>query len=382
MSDKFDFVRQELERREQTRQRRSLRSVSPLSAVEASVDGQTMVNFCSNDYLGLARDPRLIAASLDYTQRFGTGATASRLICGSLACYDEPERKLAELKQTESILIFSAGYQTNMTVIPALANRHSIIFSDELNHNSLIQGISLARCEKRLFRHNDLDHLEELLATESDPYHRRLIVTESVFSMDGDRADIDRLVGLASTFDAILVVDEAHATGVLGPAGMGLTVGKGVDVTIGTFGKALGSFGAYVASSMEIRDYLINCCGGFIYTTALPPGTLGAIDAALDLVPTMDADRQRLMENAEYLRSQVRAIGFDTGPSSTQIIPVMVGDESKTLALSRQIEDAGYLASAIRPPTVPPNSSRIRIALSSAHSRAQIDGLLDSLDSK
>jgi 8-amino-7-oxononanoate synthase len=375
---KFDFVDQEMRRRETAHLTRRLRRVTPLADMLVEVDGQAMVNFCSNDYLGISKHPLLAEGASRFGARYGTGSTASRLICGSLACFDEVEARLATLKQVESALIFNSGFQANVSIIPALADNDSIIFSDELNHNSIIQGVTLARCAKQLFAHNDLDHLESLLeSSKSGAWSRRVIITESVFSMDGDRADIDRLVSLARDFDAILVVDEAHATGVLGEAGMGLTVGRAVDITMGTFGKALGCFGAYIASSNQLRDYLINCCGGFIYSTALPPTTLGAVDAALTLVPQMDVDRKRLLDHAQLLRHSLGQLGYATGNSSTQIIPVLLGDEDETLRMGAKLERAGFLATPIRPPTVPAGTSRIRIALSSAHTREQIESLIE-----
>ncbi len=374
---KFDFIDDELNRRVDERQLRQLRGVTPVADMLVSVDGRRMVNFCSNDYLGISKHPELRDRAIAYAGRYGAGATASRLICGSMDCFAAVEEKLARLKQTESALIFNSGFQANVSIIPALADRNTLILSDHLNHNSIVQGAILARCSRKLFRHNDLAHLEMLLQEAADSFERKIIITESVFSMDGDQADIDRLVALATVYDAILIVDEAHATGVLGPGGMGLTVGKGVDVVMGTFGKALGSFGAYVASSARIRDYLINCCGGFIYTTALPPMTLGAIDAALDLVPGMDAQRVRLRDNGEFLRRMLNQLGYDTGNSSTQIIPVLLGDEAATLGMSSKLEKAGFLATAIRPPTVPKGASRIRIALSAGHARSEIEGLIE-----
>ncbi len=375
---KFDFIDKELQRRMSIRQHRQLRSVTPVSDSLVKVDGRTMVNFCSNDYLGISKHPDLQAGATAFTQRYGTGSTASRLICGSLDCFESVERKLAELKQVEGILIFNSGFQANVSVIPALADTNSLILSDRLNHNSIIQGIHLARCTRQLFDHNDLDHLENLLEqSRIKHFSRTIIVTESVFSMDGDQSDIDRLIYLASEYDAILYVDDAHATGVLGRKGMGLTTGKKVDVTMGTFSKALGSFGAYIACSPKIRDYLVNCCSGFVYTTALPPSTLGAIDAALDLVPAMDKARRKLRDSAQFLRNALQQSGYDTGQSSTQIIPVILGDEDSTMAMSQKLETAGFLVTPIRPPTVPEGESRIRIALSAAHTRDQIEAMVE-----
>jgi 8-amino-7-oxononanoate synthase len=374
--NKFDFIDSELSRRDSAQQHRYLKSITPLADACCEVDGRRMVNFSSNDYLGLARHPKLQEGAQAFSTRYGSGSTASRLICGSLECFSLVEEKLAELKQVESVLIFNSGFQANVSIIPALAQSDSLILSDSLNHNSIIQGISLAGCDKIVYDHNDLDQLEKLLA-ENEHRPRKLIVTESVFSMDGDQTDIDRMIAIAAEHNAILIVDEAHATGVLGHRGMGLTAGKQVDIIIGTFGKALGSFGAYIASTEKVRDYLINCCGGFVYSTALPPAVLGAIDAALSLAPEMDEARSRLQDNSEYLRNMLQQLGYDTGNSTTQIIPVLIGEESSTLAMSAKLEDAGFLATPIRPPTVPVGESRIRLALSAAHSRKQIDGLID-----
>lgn len=374
--NKYDFIDTELARRDTAKQHRRLRNVTPLANACCEVDGRQMINFSSNDYLGLSQHPKLQLGAANFSSQYGSGSTASRLICGSLDCFSAVENKLAALKQVESILIFNSGFQANVSIIPALTDNDSLILSDSLNHNSIIQGISLAGCDKIIYNHNDLDHLEKLLKQNSHR-QRKLIVTESVFSMDGDQTDIDRLVAIAPEFNAILMVDEAHATGVLGHQGMGLTAGKQVDITVGTFGKAFGSFGAYIASSDKIRDYLINCCSGFVYTTALPPAILGAIDAALDLIPNMDDARRTLLDNASYLRNMLQQLGYNTGNSTTQIIPVVLGDEYATLALSTKLEQAGILATPIRPPTVPQGESRIRLALSAAHSREQIDTLID-----
>ena len=247
-----------------------------------------------------------------------------------------------------------------------------------MNHNSIIQGAILSRCKKILYPHNDLKQLTSLLDTHHRDHSRIIIVTESLFSMDGDKSDIDALVELSKTYNALLMIDDAHATGVLGAGGMGLACGKDVDVVIGTFSKALGSFGAYVACSKQMREYLINCCSGFIYSTALAPPVIGAIDAALDLIPKMKKDRKELQENASFLRKNLHGRGFNTGDSTTHIIPVIVGDEGDTLALSKQLDEAGYLATAIRPPTVPEGQSRIRLTLSTAHTQEQIEGLINT----
>lgn len=375
---KFGFIEDEMTRRRADHQLRDLRRVTPLSGATIQVDDRRMINFCSNDYLGLSKHPRLQQQAVAFTKRYGTSSTASRLICGTYDCFESVESKLAGLKETESVLILNSGFQANVSIIPVLVDSQSLILSDRLNHNSIIQGIRLAGCQKTLYDHNNLGHLGQLLEDSRDkPYSRILIVTESVFSMDGDRCDVDGLIKLADTYQALLVIDEAHATGVVGPRGMGLTAGKNVDVTIGTFGKALGSFGAYIAGSKQITDYLVNCCSGFVYTTALPPPVIGSIDAALDLVPGMEKERKTLHENAAFFRENLQRIGYDTGNSTTQIVPIIIGNEEETLALSDRLEKNGFLATAIRPPTVPRGHSRIRIALSAAHTRQQVEELIE-----
>ena len=378
-ANKFAFIEKELNRRNDRYQQRALRSFTPLSAVELMVNGRTLVNFSSNDYLGLSKHPLLKERAKEFMERYGAGSTASRLICGSYDCFEKVEKKLATLKGTTSALLLNSGFQANVSILPALADGRTLLLSDWLNHNSIVNGAMLSRCHVTPFRHNDLAHLSSLL---EENYHkgfsRILIVTESVFSVDGDRCDIDGLIELAEEFQAMLIVDEAHATGLWGKRGMGLTAGKPVDVTIGTFGKACGSFGAYASCSEDMRDYLANCCSGFIYTTAMPPSVVGSIDAALDLIPQMDNERRDLHKMSEYLRTSLHNLGWRTGKSTTQIIPVIVGDEQRTLALSRWLEKEGLLATALRPPTVGQGDSRIRLALSTAHTLEQVDRLIDA----
>ncbi len=377
--DKFEFIQKELADRKPRHHLRFLRTIIPLEGADVDFNGRRMINFSSNDYLGLSRHPLLQKRSAEFTKRYGAGSTASRLICGTYKCFDQVEQKLADLKGTQSALLLSSGFQANVSILPALTDRHSLILSDRLNHRSLVEGSLLSRCKVLRYHHNDLKHLRQLLE-ENQPkeYSRTLIVTESVFSVDGDRSDIDALVELAEEFHALLIVDEAHATGVLGKQGMGLTCGKKVDLTIGTFGKALGSFGAYVTCSTEMRDYFINCCVGFIYTTALPPSVVGAIDAALDLIPVMEAERHDLQTKSDFVRSSLQKMGWSTGNSTTQIIPVIVGNEKETLELSSWLEEQGILAIGIRPPTVEKGQSRIRMVLSSSHTQNQLEKLIDA----
>lgn len=379
MPAKFDFMRAELARRQQAGQLRSLRTWEPCGRARVRAEGRELVNFSSNDYLGLASHPLVRARAIEFVEHYGAGATAARLVCGSQPGFAQVEPTLAALKQTERALVLNSGYQANVSLLPALVDRRTLILLDRLCHNSLVQGALLGRGRLRRYRHGDLDHLRTLLAESAATPSRRVIVTESVFSMDGDISDIDALVELAGEFDALLVIDEAHATGVLGERGMGLTCGKAVDLCVGTFGKALGSFGAYVACGEKVWEYLVNCCPGFIYTTALPPAVLGAVDAALELVPQMDAQRRTLLAHANYLRGALRAQGWDTGTATAQIVPLMVGAEGAALALNAYLEKNGVLAAAIRPPTVEPGRARLRLALSALHQQSDLDMLVDLL---
>ncbi|MPT28508.1 MAG: 8-amino-7-oxononanoate synthase [Achromobacter sp.] len=379
----------ELARAEARRVRRRLRTATAAAPGRIVLGGAPVLNFSSNDYLGLSRHPLLVERAREWAARHGAGAQASRLVCGNLDLHEQVEAKLARLKGTEAALLLASGWQANAAVLPALlraaAGQGEIeLYADKLNHASLHHGCQAAGARQIRFRHNDLDHLESLLAARAGPAAApavRFIITESVFSMDGDRTDVARLAALAERYQAFVYLDEAHATGVLGPGGMGLAglAPGGIDLAMGTFSKALGGFGAYVAGSRALCDYLVNACSGFIYTTALPPAVLGAMDAALDLVPTLDAERARLAASGQRLRGALRSLGVDTGGSSTQIVPAIVGDAARALALAATLEQRGLLAVAIRPPTVPAGTSRLRIALSAAHRDADIDQLIDGL---
>ncbi|TRZ89434.1 MAG: 8-amino-7-oxononanoate synthase [Rhodocyclaceae bacterium] len=345
-------------------------------------DGRALIDASSNDYLGLSQHPLVKARAAEWAERHGAGAPASRLVTGTRDITLAVEERLAAFKRCEAALLFSSGFQANATVIPALAKVGSdgtAIFSDELNHASMVHGCRASGAKTQVFRHKDLDHLDDLLCQHSGNPSRKLILTESVFSMDGDRADIQALVQLAEHHGAALYVDEAHATGVLGPQGRGLAAGCGVDIVMGTLGKAFGAFGAYIAGSRVLIDWLVNRCPGFIYTTAPPPPVLGAVDAALDLVPGMDEERTRLARNSQRLRDALGQRNYATLGSSTQIIPAVIGSEKDTLAAAQQLEDAGVLAVAIRPPTVPEGTSRLRFALSSTMDEATMQQLLSAV---
>ncbi|WP_296713449.1 8-amino-7-oxononanoate synthase [Rhodoblastus sp.] len=348
--------------------------------------GRELVNFASNDYLGLSQHPALIEAACSFARKYGAGVAASRLVTGENPAFAALEARLAAAKNQPSALVLAAGYQTNLTAVAALADKEVAgrpvsILADRLAHHSLLQGALLSGARLMRFQHNDCDHLESLLRARSAKGDYLVILTESVFGMDGDLADLGRIGALAREFDALLYVDEAHATGVFGAGGFGLCedFADVVDVAMGTFGKALGGFGSYLACAADIREFLIQRCGGLVYSTGLPPAALGAIDAALTLVPNMAREREDLLARAQSLREALTAQGWNCGASASQIIPVIVGGEAETLAFGAELERRGMLVGAIRPPTVPQGSSRLRISLSAAHRPEDIDALAATL---
>ncbi|WAT16699.1 8-amino-7-oxononanoate synthase [Aurantiacibacter sp. MUD11] len=379
----LDHIRHSLDRIAAKDRTRVLRPAQMRDGGRLERDGRELLDFSSNDYLGLARHPLLAETAANYAHEFGAGSGASRLITGTSPQHEAVERHVAEFKGTETALLFASGWQANAAIIPALAKAapSCAIFADELVHNSIHAGCRGARAETHFFAHNDMTDLERLLAEHGPGAEARLIITESVFSMDGDRADLARLNALAARYDALLYVDEAHATGVLGARGAGLTADHpGAQVVMGTFSKALGSFGAYVACSGLIRDYLVNMCAGLIFSTSPPPSVLGAMSAALELVPDMDAERAHLAALGDLMREGLAALGYDTLGSSTQIVPLVVGPERDALSLGAHLLDAGIAALPIRPPTVPKGTSRIRLALRATHSREDVERVLRAIE--
>lgn len=346
------------------------------------VAGEVLLNLSSNDYLGLAQDPRLIAAAGDAAARWGTGAGASRLVVGHLRLHEYLETELAGFKEAEAAVLFSTGYMANLGVITALLGQGDVIFSDRLNHASIMDGIKLSGATLHRFPHRDMNQLEKILQ-QTPGRKRRLIITDSVFSVDGDLAPLWELVALKERYGAWLMIDEAHATGVLGPGGAGLAqalgLTAGVDVHMGTFSKALGSLGGYVAGERRLIEYLHNKARSFIYTTAMPPPVLGAIQAALKIVREEPERRLRLLQESEKFRRGLQDAGFDTLGSETQIVPVMVGKNEPTLKFAAALRVRGLMAVALRPPTVPPGRARVRFSLSAAHSPADLAQALKTI---
>ena len=381
-TDLFDFVDRELESRRSTRRLRHLREAQPLRHGMIEVDGQTLINFSSNDYLGLSFHPELKRRAIKQLESHGSGSTASRLMSGTSPLVSALETKLASIKGTERALIFNSGYQTNVSILPAIADRNSFVLMDRACHASLVTGAVASRATIKRFAHNDMDQLrDQLRGLRSRSTGRIVVVTESLFSMDGDLSDLTTILGLRAEFDTILIVDDAHAFGVLGASGSGLACDPDIDLVVGTFGKACGSFGAFVACSDRLRAYLINCSSGFVTSTALPPAMLGAIDAALDLVPEMDSERLRLHKNSSRLLATLRSNRWDCRASESQVVPVVVGGEEEAVQLAAWLEANGIFAVPIRPPTVEHGASRIRLSVTAAHESYQVDHVANLIES-
>jgi glycine C-acetyltransferase len=364
---------------------RSLRTVAGPQERWVELDGRRVLMLCSNNYLGLASHPALAAAAAEAARRYGTSSGASRLVSGTMELHHQLEEAIATFKGTEAALLFNSGYAANTGIIAALCGRDDVIFSDRLNHASIVDGVLLSRARFIRYPHNDMAALR-LLLEETPCRGERLIVSDGVFSMDGDLAPLRALAALKREFGALLMVDDAHGTGVLGATGRGSAELCGVlgeiDIHMGTLGKGLGSFGAYAATSAEIREWLVNSARSFIFSTSLPPAVLAASLAAFRLVDSAEGGelRRRLAANTERFRSGARSLGFDTGASASQIVPLMVGGAEAALACSQRLLEKGVFLQAIRPPTVPAGTSRLRCTLMATHTAADIDLALAALE--
>jgi 8-amino-7-oxononanoate synthase len=361
---------------------RRRRIVASPQGVHLTADGRELVNFCSNDYLGLANHPEVVKAFKNAADRYGVGSGSAHLVCGHGSAHHALEEELAEFTGRDRALLFSTGYMANLGAIAALAGRGDTVLEDRLNHASLIDGGLLAGAHFRRYRHADPEHLKSAL---EDAGGKKLIVTDGVFSMDGDLAPLPVLAKLAQESGAWLLVDDAHGLGVLGPKGGGVLEHFGlgqadVPVLVGTLGKAFGTFGAFVAGSDALIELLIQKARTYIYTTALPPAVAEATRASLKLARAETWRRDKLKILTERFRRGAAQIGLELMPSASPIQPILIGDSRKAAALSEDLLNAGFLIGAIRPPTVPQGSARLRVTLSAAHEEAEVDRLLDTLD--
>ncbi len=346
---------------------------------------QRVYDFSSNDYLCLAQRGDIVEAGHECAKKYGAGATGSRLLSGNLDCFEELEFQVAQFKNAEAALVFSSGYQANASGLAALLDKtlwsgaEPLVFTDRLNHASLHHACQLAGVKQIRFRHNDMAHLAELLSKHQESSQPKIIVSETVFGMEGDLLPIEQLAELALQHKAVVYLDEAHATGVWGPEGRGLGAiqhpaidslkALGHWVIMGTFSKAVGVSGAYIACSEIFKQYLINRCTGFVYSTAPSPFVIGAVSKALKIIPDLNKERGMLQTAADTLRQRVHELGFDTGLSNTHIVPLLVGNNNACLELKAHLQQAGIRTSAVRPPTVPPNAARVRLALNTGHSQ-------------
>jgi len=354
--------------------RRPLRISGP-QGPEIEIDGQRVLCLCSNNYLGLANHRAIVAASEASARQDGVGAGASRLITGTMNAHEEAELAFAEFIQAPAAALFSTGYAANVGTVQALVGPGDAVFSDALNHASLIDGCRLSRATVHVYSHRDVQQLGSLMQEHRPRAGRALIITDSLFSMDGVTAPLRDLAALASAFDAGLLVDEAHALGVLGPAGRGLAAAEGVepDVIVGTLGKAFGVAGAFVAASEEIVSLVRNRARSFVYSTAPPPMNARAAIAALELVRDADAARATLLAHADRLRSELRKQGFDVPTDDSHILPILIGDNDRTMQLSAKLLDRGIFVQGIRPPTVPEGTARLRVTPMATHRPEHIE---------
>ena len=362
---------------------RSMRVISGAQGSRVELDGRQVLLLCSNNYLGLADHPALKAAAIDAVS-LGVGSGASRLVSGTMELHERLEERIASFKGTEKALLFNSGYAANTGIISALVGRGDAIFSDRLNHASIVDGALLSRAGFYRYPHRDMAALERMLQ-EKGGKGRRLIVTDGVFSMDGDVAPLAELVQLARRYDALLMVDDAHGSGVLGASGRGsgelCGVMDGIDIHMGTLGKGLGSFGAYAATSAVVRDYLVNKARSFIFSTSLPPAVLAASLAAIDLAdsPEGGALRERLAANVALFKERLLFHGFDIMGSETQIVPIFVGPAKATMEFSSQLLEQGLFVQGIRPPTVPAGSCRLRCTIMATHERDDLEQAVESI---
>ncbi len=376
------WLEAERERREQSALERRLQVTERPAEPIAYRSAKRLVNLSSNNYLGLAGHPLLIEAAANGAAR-SAGSGSSRLVVGNDPETAALEEKIAAFKGSAAALVVGSGYLANVGVLAALADRETAVFSDRLNHASIVDGVRLSGAQAHRYHHLDLDRLEEMLRSSSAG--RKLIVTDTIFSMDGDVAPLARLVELKNRHGALLVLDDAHGGGVFGANGEGyaheLGLADEIELTVGTFSKAFGAYGAYISASRALIDQLVSSCRTLIYSTALPPSVIASIDAAIELVREADDRRAALREKSTRFRARLAGLGLDTGASTTQIVPAIVGSSERALELAQALEERGVLAVAIRPPTVPAGQARIRFSLMATHEDVDLELALEALES-
>jgi glycine C-acetyltransferase/8-amino-7-oxononanoate synthase len=398
----LDFIKEELKVLNKAGLIRDFRTISAIKGSRVKIDGKWYISFCTNDYLGLSQHPHVIKAAQKALKDIGWGSGASRLMAGTFSYHKELEKTIARFKNAETALLFTSGYAVNLGVITTLITDNDIIFCDQLNHASLVDAARLTKARLHIYRHRNVEHLEEMIKKECSCVHgfmsssghltrqhvnsltRKLfIISDAIFSMDGDAAPLADIVRLAKKYNAIIILDEAHSTGILGKNGRGLAeklgLEKKVDISIGTMSKAVGGIGGFVAGDNDLISYLKSKSRPFIFTTALPPAACAANIEALNIVKHDKTLRKNLWDNTAYVKIQLKKYGFDFRGSETPIIPIMIGDAKKTLEVSQHLWKQSLFIPAIRPPTVPVGESRLRITITAMHSRKELDLLLKYL---
>jgi glycine C-acetyltransferase len=366
-----------------------LRVLDDQQAPMCHYDGKEVINLASNNYLGLANDPRLIEAAIAATRKYGVGSGAVRTIAGTMKIHMELEEKIARFKNVEACVVFQSGFTANAGTVGSILGKEDYILSDELNHASIIDGARLSRATIKVFRHKDVAHCEQLLQELAPLPGKKLVITDGVFSMDGDIGPVDKLAALAEKYGAIMMVDDAHASGVLGRNGRGSVDHFGmhgkVDVQVGTLSKAIGALGGYVCGSRDLIDYLYHRARPFLFSTSHPPSVAASCNAAFDLLENEPERIERLWANTRYFQGELRQAGFNVGgvttpATETPITPVIVGEGRATMELSRALFDEGVMATGIAYPTVPEGKARLRLILTSEHTRAQLDQALETME--
>lgn len=361
---------------------RSLKTIDSTNGIEFFIDSKKYISFSSNNYLGLSNHPLVKSESIKALEKYGIGTGASRLISGNFRIHELLEEKIASFKKKPASIVFSTGYMANIGTISSIVDNEDVVIIDRFNHASIIDGCRLSSAKLFVYKHNDMNSLSDILKRCSK-FKKKLIVTDTVFSMDGDVAPLKKIVKLSLKYDCILMIDEAHALGVFGKNGRGvaefLNVEDKIDISMGTLSKAVGCLGAYIAGNLNLIDYLRNKARSFIYTTSLPSGIIAGCLASLDIIIKEPELRKRLWGNVKYVRDGIKNLGLNTLNSTSQIIPIIIGDEEKTIKISKTLFDRGLFIVAIRPPTIPKGTSRLRISISSAHTKEHLDKLLETL---
>ena len=365
---------------------RDLKILKKISPIKIFNNNRLLYNFSSNDYLGLSNNSTIKKDTIKIIKKHGIGSGSSRLVSGNYDLNEKVESLMAKYKKSEACIVFSTGYLANYSVLSTIISseifkKEPIVFSDKFNHQCIYEGCKNQNISFLRFKHNDMNHLEYLLKKNKNKRNPKFILSESIFSMDGDFADIKNLIFLKKKYNSFLYLDEAHATGIYGSNGFGLSpeFNKDIDCATGTFSKAFGSFGAYISCSKDLKNFLINKCPSFIYSTGLPFSLLASIYSGIRIMPKLKEQRRKLISNSYFFRALLTKEGFNIGKSQTNIIPIIIGDPKKTIKISKNLEKKGFFISPIRPPSVPPNSSRLRISITSLHTNKLIKKLFNTL---